>query len=102
MCPKNYKILLSISRFTRDNNVSVKFINNYCFIKDKDSTDVLLQGILRNGLYQLQLPSNRSSTCCSTSISSQYQTLSNKTTKNVEDHGCKNISFNMNKMDINI
>lgn len=49
--PKN---LLSSSKFTDDNNVTVEFLSNCCFVKDKDTKEVLLQGTLKDSLYQLQ------------------------------------------------
>ena len=49
------KNLLSISQFTNDNNVIVEFYADCCYVKDKISRKVLLQGILRNGLYQLNV-----------------------------------------------
>lgn len=42
--PKN---LLSSSKFTHDNNVTVEFLSNCCFVKDKDTKEVLLQGTLK-------------------------------------------------------
>jgi len=49
------KSLLSVSPLTKDNNVVVEFDSTSCLIKDKASGLVLLRGMLRNGLYQLEL-----------------------------------------------
>ena len=49
------KNLLSISQFTKDNNVLIEFYNDYCLIKDKALKKILLEGALRNVLYQLDL-----------------------------------------------
>ncbi|XP_031281542.1 uncharacterized protein LOC116140047 [Pistacia vera] len=49
------KNLLSISQITRDNDVVVEFYSNHCVIKDKATKRVLIQGLLKDGLYQLQL-----------------------------------------------
>lgn len=40
--PKITKNLLSISKLTKENNVIVEFMCNYCFVKDKDTRTVLL------------------------------------------------------------
>lgn len=54
--PHITKNLLSISKFTRDNNVIVEFFADHCVVKDKHSKIILLQGELKAGLYQLQVP----------------------------------------------
>lgn len=103
MCSQNYKELSQyIYKFTRDNNVTVGFKNDSCFVKDKKSSTVLLQGTLRNGLYQLQLPSDNSSNCYPTSTNSLYQSLTNKNTKHVKVNRCKNSSFVVNKIDVDV
>jgi len=51
--PKIIKNLLSISKFTADNNILVEFDENCCFVKDKLTRKTLLKGELKNGLYQL-------------------------------------------------
>lgn len=59
--------LLSISQLTCDNNCSVEFHSNYCFVRDKETGRVLLQRKLRDGLYQLNLDltkSNKNPTTC--------------------------------------
>ncbi|KAL5773723.1 hypothetical protein ACOSQ2_013647 [Xanthoceras sorbifolium] len=58
--PQMTKNLLSISTFTRDNHVVAKFHDNCCVIKDKTSKKVLLQGTLKDGLYQLKLHATNS------------------------------------------
>ena len=50
--PKITKNLLSVSQITRDNNVFVEFHSDHCLFKDKNTKRVLLQGILKRGLYQ--------------------------------------------------
>ncbi|XP_031273202.1 topoisomerase I damage affected protein 7-like [Pistacia vera] len=55
--PKITKNLLSISRFTKDNQVIVEFGSDCCVVKDKATKAVLLQGGLKAGLYQLRIPS---------------------------------------------
>ncbi|KAK1577018.1 hypothetical protein Q3G72_018477 [Acer saccharum] len=53
--PHIAKNLLSISKFTQDNNAIVEFCGDCCLIKDKDSKRILLKGLLKDGLYQLEL-----------------------------------------------
>ncbi|KAL4354348.1 hypothetical protein GQ457_06G012990 [Hibiscus cannabinus] len=47
------KNLLSVSKFTQDNQVSVEFFPRCCQVKDLQSKEVLLQGQEINGLYCL-------------------------------------------------
>jgi hypothetical protein len=51
--PEITKILLSVSHLTLDNNVRIKFSSNCCFVKDKETNQTLLHGILHRGIYQL-------------------------------------------------
>lgn len=56
LCVKKIaKNLLSISQITKDNDVIVEFHSDHCLIKDKATRAVLLQGSLKDGLYQLQV-----------------------------------------------
>lgn len=48
--------LLSVPRLTRDNNVFIEFHPFHCFVKDRDTRDVLLRGRLRHRLYALDVP----------------------------------------------
>lgn len=45
---------------TTDNDVYVEFHSDVCFVKDKLSRKVMLHDILKDGLYQLELPSIQS------------------------------------------
>jgi hypothetical protein len=51
--PEITKNLLSVSQLTLDNNVRIEFSLNFYFIKDKETNQTLLHGILHRGLYQL-------------------------------------------------
>ena len=51
--PKITKNLISVSQFTKDNNVIVEFFSDGCMIKEKETKQVLLRGFLNQGLYQL-------------------------------------------------
>ncbi|KAL5846267.1 hypothetical protein ACOSQ3_009791 [Xanthoceras sorbifolium] len=53
--PSITKNLVSISQFTKVNNVIAEFNSNVCSIKDKNSRKVMLQGGLKNGIYQRDL-----------------------------------------------
>lgn len=46
------KKLLSISRFTYDNNIFIEFYPTYYLIKEINSKKELLRGILDNGIYK--------------------------------------------------
>uniref|UniRef100_A0A803QCY3 Integrase catalytic domain-containing protein n=1 Tax=Cannabis sativa TaxID=3483 RepID=A0A803QCY3_CANSA len=54
------KNFLSVSKLTTDNDVIIEFHSNSCFVKDIATRRVLLQGMLKDGLYQLQTPRNKS------------------------------------------
>ena len=53
--PAITKNLLSISSFTKDDNVNAEFCSNGCVIKDWNTKRVLLRGTLKQGLYELKL-----------------------------------------------
>nr|KYP50444.1 Retrovirus-related Pol polyprotein from transposon TNT 1-94 [Cajanus cajan] len=51
--PKITKNLLSISKLTFDNDIYVEFHDVACFVKDKLTGRILLEGKIKDGLYQL-------------------------------------------------
>jgi histone deacetylase 1/2 len=51
--PSVTRNLLSIPRFTRDNNVFFEFHPWYFFVKDRDTRKILLRGGVRGGLYRV-------------------------------------------------
>jgi gag-polypeptide of LTR copia-type/GAG-pre-integrase domain len=51
--PSISKPLLSISRLVTDNDIIVEFNASSCIVKDQVTSQVLLQGVLHNGLYLL-------------------------------------------------
>lgn len=53
--PRIKKNLISVSKLTADNDVSVEFFPNDCVVNDLSSRKALLQGKLKGGLYQLNL-----------------------------------------------
>lgn len=53
------KNLLSVSKFTADNDVLIEFDAYGCFVKDKRSGETLLKGKLKEGLYEFQNPKAR-------------------------------------------
>ena len=71
MVPSITKNLISISKFTIENDVIVEFDSTYCYIKDKQSRKILLQGVLKDGLYQLHLPLPLSTPLSSSSSSNK-------------------------------
>ncbi|GMI81878.1 hypothetical protein HRI_001857100 [Hibiscus trionum] len=48
------KNLLSVSKFTKDNNVSVEFFPNFCVVKDLITRQVMLRGSQNDGLYKIE------------------------------------------------
>lgn len=63
--PKIQRNLLSISQLTCDNDCDVIFYSNCCYVKDKATGKVVLQGRLKDGLYQLNLNLSKSNKPCS-------------------------------------
>lgn len=55
--PQITRHLVSVSQFTKDNNVLVEFHQNVCFVKDKQTQMLLMKGALVKGLYKLDLSS---------------------------------------------
>ena len=51
--PQIKKSLVSISKLTLDNDVYVEFHVDHCVVMDNQTEQVLVQGILENGLYVL-------------------------------------------------
>ena len=45
LVPSITKNLISISKLTTDNNLSIEFIGNVCYVKDSLKGQVLLQGL---------------------------------------------------------
>lgn len=53
--PSITKNLISVSQFCTDNAVFFEFHSNSCFVKDRETKKVLLEGIVDEGLYKFQL-----------------------------------------------
>ncbi|KAL4339315.1 hypothetical protein GQ457_08G013570 [Hibiscus cannabinus] len=51
--PSVKKNMLSVSKFTKDNNVSIEFFPDSCVVKDLQTRHVMLQGGEISGLYKL-------------------------------------------------
>jgi histone deacetylase 1/2 len=58
--PSVTRNLLSVKRFSRDNNVFFEFHPWYFLVKDRATREVLLRGSCRGGLYSLYAPSSTS------------------------------------------
>ena len=54
--PTIQKNLLSVSQFTKDNNVSIDFHPSCFFVKDLTTGKILLKGPLKHGLYSMPHP----------------------------------------------
>lgn len=51
--PSTLKNLLSVQKFSKDNNVSFEFDMSKVLVKDKNTHEVLMKGGTKNGLYTL-------------------------------------------------
>lgn len=54
--PSITKNLLSVSKFSSDNNVFFEFYPNYCCVKDQVSKAILMEGRVKDGLYIFDPP----------------------------------------------
>ncbi|GMI72814.1 hypothetical protein HRI_000950700 [Hibiscus trionum] len=50
--PTIKKNLMSVSQFTKDNNVSIEFYPSSCVVKDLETQQMILQGLESDGLYK--------------------------------------------------
>jgi len=57
--PSIKKNLVGVSQLTYDNSVFIEFYSNCCVVKDLQMKRILLQRVLKEGLYQLQLPNHK-------------------------------------------
>ncbi|CAA0816661.1 Unknown protein, partial [Striga hermonthica] len=55
LVPKISRNLLSVSQFEKDNKVFFEFYPSFCFVKDQETQEVLLKGVLMDGLYHFNL-----------------------------------------------
>ena len=93
--PQVTKNLLSISRVTKDNPVTVEFNSNSCLVKDNQTKQVLLRGDVEDGLYKLRVNAHpvKTDSCSSdSSISRSVKSESCDFVSNVSL--CKNSSCN--------
>lgn len=54
--PEMKKNLISVSQLTSDNQIFMEFHSNCCLVKDLSTKEVMLQGRLKDVLYQLDFP----------------------------------------------
>lgn len=52
--PDIAKNLVSVSKLAQDNNIYFEFHGDFCLVKNKASGQVVLKGVLRDGLYHLE------------------------------------------------
>jgi len=49
--PAITKNLISVAQFSKDNNVYFEFHANLCYVKNQETHQILLQGVIKDGLY---------------------------------------------------
>ena len=78
LVPSITKNLISISKLTTGNNLSIEFVGNVCYVKDSLKGQVLLQGLAEKELYKLLLKSSQSPTSfvCQVSLNQPLSILS--------------------------
>jgi len=60
--PAITKNLINVSKFAKDNNIYFEFHANLCYVKNQETHQILLQGVIKDGLlcfrhrFQLLLP----------------------------------------------
>lgn len=92
--PSITKNLLSISQFTKDNNVLFEFHHTHCLVKDKLTNQTLLHGMLKDGLYQLDLQhllpfAHASSNSSSCHLTTQQQSANSMVWHHRLGHPCQ-------------
>ena len=70
--PSIIKNLLTISKPTSDNPLSIECYGNICFVKDMKG-QILLQGLVEKGFYKLLLKSNHLSSSSTSHSSYAFQ-----------------------------
>lgn len=76
--PNITKNLLSISQLLSDNNVIVEFFKSLCYVKARNIGVILLKGVVKGSLYQVQTFSHQSqnqTTLLSQSFASKIESL---------------------------
>ena len=101
--PAITKNLLSVSKLLADNDVVVEFYKTFCFVKDKNSGIILLKGIARGGLYQVECPVAVSYAAVSSRVqpnvfcvSSNFSSVSNGCSSPVSMISHSNVSNSIN------
>jgi hypothetical protein len=74
--PDVTKNILSVHKFTHDNNVFIEFHPSHLFIKDLDLREVLLRGRYHGGLYSLNEPPIKQAFISLHASSTQWHALS--------------------------
>ncbi|KAL9426217.1 hypothetical protein AB3S75_033067 [Citrus x aurantiifolia] len=101
LVPSITKNLISVSRLTTDNDVSVEFLGSVCFVKDILKGKILLLGIAKKCLYKLQLSSSPQSTFTSflsqSSINKPVSMLSQCYFSTSVNSSCSGKCFQSNK-----
>ena len=85
LVPSIKKNLISISQFTLHNDVTVEFDASCCYVKDKQTKTILVQGKLNNGLYQLDVPTSVTMQPAATASSSSLTSVSHVFTTSASD-----------------
>ena len=88
--PTITKNLISISKLLEDNGITIEFVVNLCFIKDKKKAVHLAQGIAKEGLYLLLSKND----CLSNSYSLVHDPKSMFSILNNSDSGLSNKADN--------
>lgn len=79
--PDITKNLISISKFLRDNDAIIEFHAASCLVKNRKTHKILLRGVLKDGLYQLEVGTLGSSLLSPTSTQSCYAVSSSSSNK---------------------
>ncbi|KAL4368436.1 hypothetical protein GQ457_05G012080 [Hibiscus cannabinus] len=101
--PNIKKNLLSVSKFTRDNNVSIEFFPDSCAVKDLQTRHVMLRGLETDGLYKLSPPAGSCSSqqscakdvSCSNTLSVSCSDFCGSTAVSKEARECCNTLCNV-------
>ena len=101
LVPSITKNLISVSKLTADNNLSIEFFGSMCYVKDSLKGKVLLHGIAEKGLYKLLIKSSLqpayTSLLSQSSINQPLSMLSLCHFSSATDNACSANCFHSNK-----
>lgn len=96
--PSVTKNLLTVSQFAHDNNIYFEFHPSFCLVKDQATGNILLKGLLQDGLYSFKLNASTSSSQSQSSVYHVSNPSSSSSTTNSSLHCKSNLDIWHNRL----